>query len=75
MSNKKSAIKGKIEEKTNQIDQRIFFSLLERAGGMGKYQYVVIIVISIINYLGGGLILIPPYLFFQDPYSCSPIPD
>lgn len=58
------------QQHTEQHDDRVFFSLLEKAGIMGKYQIITIIIMCMIGFLTGGLILITPYLFYQDPYEC-----
>lgn len=49
---------------------RVFFSLMEKVGSEGKYQYLTVVIMCIISYLTGGLMLILPYLFYQDPYVC-----
>ena len=38
---------------------------------MGPYQVRMIFFLTIINYLAGGLFIISPYLFYQDPYECE----
>ena len=43
---------------------------MEKAGLEGKYQNILVVVLSIISYLCGGLVLITPYLFYQDDYQC-----
>ena len=49
---------------------RIFMSLMERVGLEGSYQTTLIVLLSMISYLTGGLALMAPYLFYQDPYTC-----
>lgn len=49
----------------------MFFNLLERVGSFGIYQKTTLIFWSLACYLCGGLSFITPFLFFQDPYSCS----
>lgn len=44
--------------------------MLEKAGIQGRYQITLGIVMSLISYLTGGMMLITPYLFYQDPYVC-----
>ena len=39
---------------------------------MGRYQVVTVIIWCTIGYLTGGLMLSPPYLFYEDPYVCGP---
>lgn len=45
--------------------------MLERAGTFGNYQKLTTLVYCIIGYLCGGLMLIIPFLFYQDPYECK----
>jgi hypothetical protein len=49
----------------------VFFAMLEKAGTTGKYQKITTLIWCIVGYLCGGLMLIIPYLFYQDPYDCS----
>ena len=51
----------------------MFFELLEKVGTCGLYQKVTLVFWSLACYLCGGLSLITPFIFFQDPYSCSSI--
>ena len=39
---------------------------------MGNYQKATVALWCIVAYLCGGLMLITPYLFYQDPYDCGP---
>ena len=48
----------------------MFFSLLERAGAWGNYQIMLIVIMCLCGYVGGGFFFISPFLFYQDPYSC-----
>jgi MFS transporter, putative metabolite:H+ symporter len=59
------------EEHTEQADARVFFAMLEKAGTAGRYQQVITLLWCLVGYLCGGLMLIIPYLFYQDPYDCS----
>ena len=43
---------------------------MEKVGLEGSYQTILVVLLSIISYLAGGLTLIAPYLFYQDPYIC-----
>jgi hypothetical protein len=45
--------------------------MLERAGTFGKYQKITTILWCAVGYLCGGLMLIIPYLFYEDPYVCK----
>jgi VIT1/CCC1 family predicted Fe2+/Mn2+ transporter len=57
-------------EEHEKVDDRVFFALQERAGSMGNYQKGTVALWCLVGYLTGGLMLITPYLFFQDPYNC-----
>lgn len=52
------------------MDSRIFFNLLEKAGAFGQYQKAITFIWCIVGYLCGGLLLIIPFLYYQDPYVC-----
>jgi VIT1/CCC1 family predicted Fe2+/Mn2+ transporter len=43
---------------------------MKRVGSAGNYQFRMVAIFAVINYLAGGLMLIIPFLFYQDPYSC-----
>ena len=59
------------EEEINEVsDQRIFFNLINRAGSMGKYQISMCVILSLVSMVSGGLVLMTPFLFYQDPYHC-----
>lgn len=45
--------------------------MLEKAGTAGRYQQITTLIWCIVGYLCGGLMLIIPYLFYQDPYDCT----
>lgn len=60
-----------LPEEPQQTDTRVFFSMLERAGTFGRYQKIITLLWCVVGYLCGGLMLIIPYLFYQDPYDCS----
>ena len=49
----------------------MFMPIMKRAGLKGSYQTIIVVLMSAISYLSGGLMLIVPYLFYQDPYSCT----
>ena len=59
--------KGKLKKAD---DAQLFFSFVERSGSMGKYQLILVVVLSLAQYLCGGFFLIAPYIFYQDPYLC-----
>ena len=52
------------------MDDRVFFSLIEKVGSMGRYQKIQTVLWCVMGYICGGLILMIPFLLFQDPYSC-----
>jgi OCT family organic cation transporter-like MFS transporter 4/5 len=45
--------------------------MLEKAGTFGNYQKVATLIYCFVGYLCGGLMLIIPFLFYEDPYTCS----
>jgi VIT1/CCC1 family predicted Fe2+/Mn2+ transporter len=45
--------------------------MLEKAGVEGRYQVSLGVIMSLVSYLTGGMMLITPYLFYQDPYICT----
>ena len=53
-----------------EIDDRVFFGLIEKVGSFGTYQKVSTLLWCVIGYICGGLMLITPFLFYQDPYVC-----
>jgi hypothetical protein len=44
---------------------------MKRVGSAGNYQLHLVIVLSVVQYMAGGLFLIIPFLFYQDSYNCS----
>ena len=38
---------------------------------MGKYQVLLVTALCILSLQCGGLDLMTPFLFYQDPYSCE----
>ena len=54
-------------EEKQEVDDRVFFHLLEKAGVEGRYQKSLVIIMSVIGYLCGGLMLITPYLVQAAP--------
>lgn len=52
------------------MDERIFYSLLERVGGNGKYQTVMLGVWSILMAIVGSTGFFLPYVFYQGNYQC-----
>jgi MFS family permease len=37
---------------------------------MGCYQRMLIVILSMIQFICGGLFLLAPYIFYQEPYQC-----
>lgn len=48
----------------------MYFDLMEKVGSMGRYQQMTIVFWSVVSYLCGGLLLVAPFLFYQDSYEC-----
>ena len=57
-------------QNTQNDKNRVFLALMEKVGLEGSYQTILVVLLSVISYLAGGLMLIAPYLFYQDPYTC-----
>ena len=70
MNHNSESLIESVEEAPKSSKDRFFFSLLERAGIEGKYQTTLVVIMSFIGYLCGGLMLITSYLFYQDGYVC-----
>jgi hypothetical protein len=64
-----------VPEAEESRDSRIFSSFIDKVGSMGCYQRMLVVVLSIVQYLCGGLFLVAPFLFYQDPYQCTSSPD
>lgn len=47
------------------MDQRVFYSLLERVGGNGKYQTVALRVWSILMMIMSSTCFFLPFMFYQ----------
>jgi len=45
---------------------------MEKVGTMGRYQVVTFLIWCLMVYMAGGLTLMVPFLFYQDPYTCDP---
>ena len=50
----------------------MFFGLIQKVGSMGRYQMCHMLLWSIMGYVAGGIVLMTPFLFYQDPYQCPP---
>ena len=59
------------ETENEKPDSRVFFSMLEKAGTAGRYQKITTLIYCVIGYMCGGLMLIIPFLFYEDPYDCK----
>jgi hypothetical protein len=51
-------------EEINEMDDRIFFTVLQKAGTWGQYQILTILLWFIAGFLCGGLLLIVPFIFY-----------
>lgn len=58
------------EPEENQ-DKRIFSSFVEKVGSMGCYQRMLVIILSLVQYICGGLFLVAPFILYQEPYQCA----
>lgn len=55
----------------NSQDDRLFFSLMQKAGSMGNYQIFTYVLWSMIAYIIGGMVFSIPFLFYQNDYQCT----
>jgi hypothetical protein len=53
------------------ITERIFYNLLLRVGALGKYQYIALIIWSVIYMMAASSMFFNPFLFYQAPYVCT----
>ena len=44
---------------------------MNRAGAMGRYQLATLFLSCLMVYMGGGLMFMPSFIFFQDAYRCE----
>ena len=44
---------------------------MEKVGVEGNYQTILSIILCLIGFITGGIVLVTPFLFYQDPYHCS----
>jgi hypothetical protein len=58
------------DENSEINEERKFYNLLVRVGAIGKYQYISLIIWSIICMLSASAIFFNPFLFYQNPYVC-----
>ena len=52
------------------MDERVFYGLLERVGGNGRYQAITLCVWSLLMIVIGSTKFFLPYLFYQTNYQC-----
>jgi hypothetical protein len=50
---------------------RIYYSMLEKVGTLGRYQLLLSIFIVLIGMEGSACLLINPYIFYEQSYQCS----
>jgi hypothetical protein len=53
------------------MDNRIFYSILERVGGHGTYQTLSLAIWSVIILVAGSSSFFNAFLFYQDEYVCE----
>ena len=68
---KKITLNEEIETATEAKEENIFFDLMIKVGTMGKYQLICFTIWCLSSIIGGGVIFITPYIFYQDPYQCK----
>jgi hypothetical protein len=49
----------------------IFFTLITKVGSNGRYQLALFFTLTAISLLCGSVILITPFLFYEDKYNCD----
>jgi MFS family permease len=49
---------------------RVFSRLMDKVGAEGLYQRVTLVFWCVCSYLCTGLLLMKPFLFFEEPYLC-----
>jgi hypothetical protein len=50
---------------------RVFYSLLERVGGAGRYQTVSLVIMSSMMLIVGATSFFNVFLYYQEDYTCS----
>jgi hypothetical protein len=50
---------------------RVYYSMLEKVGTLGKYQLLLGIFIILIGIEGSACLLVNPYLFYEQSFQCS----
>jgi hypothetical protein len=58
---------------TKPRKDRIYYSMLEKVGTLGRYQFLLGVFIVLIGMEGSGsaCLLVNPYLFYQQGFQCS----
>lgn len=51
-------------------NDRIYFSMLEKVGTIGRYQYLLMTFIFIVGMQASSCFLVNPYLFYEQPFLC-----
>jgi MFS family permease len=49
---------------------RIYYSMLEKVGTLGRYQFMLGIFIVLVGMEGSACLLINPYIFYQQSFAC-----
>jgi len=44
---------------------------MQKVGNKGKYQFSLFITLSAVSLITGAVILVTPFLFYQDTYQCD----
>ena len=53
------------------MDNRVFYSILEKVGASGRYQTLSLVIWSLIIFVAGSTSFFNVFLFYQDEYQCS----
>lgn len=56
------------EEEKPAKDGRVYFSMLEKVGTIGKYQYLLMFFIFIVGMQASACFLVNPYLFYEQEF-------
>ena len=46
---------------------------MDKVGSVGRYQTITFMVLCLIGYSVGGLSLMTPFIFYEDPYICKTV--
>lgn len=50
--------------------ERIYYSMLEKVGTLGRYQFLLGVFIVLVGMEGSACLLINPYIFYQQSFNC-----